>query len=149
MRGQSAAESLNAATKATDRTSAAEAEKEQTVKSGESERKAETATHAVNSTEKPAAKSGTKSAAAAEKNSSRSGYAIQIMASDKRISSDDRQFGAYRGKVECYEGAGALKYKYCYGEFSTRAEAQRNLSAVRRTFRDAFVVRYENGRIAK
>ena len=37
MRGQSAAESLNAATKATDRTSAAEAEKEQTVKSGESE----------------------------------------------------------------------------------------------------------------
>ena len=80
---------------------------------------------------------------------SRSGYAIQIMASDKRISSDDRQFGAYRGKVECYEGAGALKYKYCYGEFSTLAEAQRNLSAVRRTFRDAFVVRYENGRIAK
>ncbi len=149
MRGQSAAESLNAATKATDRTSAAEAEKEQSVKSGESERKAETATQAVNSTEKPAAKSGTKSAAAAEKNSSRSGYAIQIMASDKRISSDDRQFGAYRGKVECYEGAGALKYKYCYGEFSTRAEAQRNLSAVRRTFRDAFVVRYENGRIAK
>ena len=149
MRGQSAAESLNAATKATDRTSAAEAEKEQSVKSGESERKAETATQAVNSTEKPAAKSGTKSAAAAEKNSSRSGYAIQIMASDKRISSDDRQFGAYRGKVECYEGAGALKYKYCYGEFSTRAEAQRNLAAVRRTFRDAFVVRYENGRIAK
>ena len=140
---------LTDAATAAHRTSAAEAEKEQSVKSGESERKAETATQAVNSTEKPAAKSGTKSAAAAEKNSSRSGYAIQIMASDKRISSDDRQFGAYRGKVECYEGAGALKYKYCYGEFSTRAEAQRNLAAVRRTFRDAFVVRYENGRIAK
>lgn len=147
MRGQSAAESLNAAAGGSGKTPASE--KTSAAKNGDSERRTETAKPAVNSTEKPAAKSGTKSAAAAEKNSSRSGYAIQIMASDKRISSDDRQFGAYRGKVECYEGAGALKYKYCYGEFSTRAEAQRNLAAVRRTFRDAFVVRYENGRIAK
>lgn len=80
---------------------------------------------------------------------SRSGYAIQIMASDKKVDSRDREFGPYRGKVDCYEGAGALKYKYCYGEFPTRAEAQRNLAAVRRSFRDAFVVRYEDGRIVK
>lgn len=80
---------------------------------------------------------------------SRSGYAIQIMASDKKVDSRDREFGPYRGKVDCYEGAGALKYKYCYGEFPTRAEAQRNLAAVRRLFRDAFVVRYEDGRIVK
>lgn len=147
MRGQSAAESLNAAAGGSGKTPASE--KTSAAKNGDGERSTETAKPTVNSTEKTTAKSGTKSAAAAEKNSSRSGYAIQIMASDKRISSDDRQFGAYRGKVECYEGAGALKYKYCYGEFSTRAEAQRNLAAVRRTFRDAFVVRYENGRIAK
>ena len=80
---------------------------------------------------------------------SRSGYAIQIMASDKKVDSRDREFGPYRGKVDCYEGAGALKYKYCYGEFPTRAEAQRSLAAVRRSFRDAFVVRYEDGRIVK
>lgn len=147
MRGQSAAESLNSAAGGSGKTPASE--KTPAAKNGDGERSTETAKPAVNSTEKTAAKSGTKSAAAAEKKNARSGYAIQIMASDKRISSDDRQFGAYRGKVECYEGAGALKYKYCYGEFSTRAEAQRNLAAVRRTFRDAFVVRYENGRIAK
>ena len=146
VRGQSAAESLNAAAKEADKTPAAD--KASAEKRGESKR--ETAKPAVNGAEKTAARSEAKSAAVeAEKKSSRSGYAIQIMASDKRISSDDRQFGTYRGKVECYEGAGALKYKYCYGEFSTRAEAQRNLAAVRRTFRDAFVVRYENGRIAK
>lgn len=146
VRGQSAAESLNAAAKEADKTPAAETKP--VAKEGESKRG--TAKPAVNSTEKTTAKSETKSAAVeTEKKSQRSGYAIQIMASDKRISTDDRQFGTYRGKVECYEGAGALKYKYCYGEFSTRAEAQRNLAAVRRTFRDAFVVRYENGRIAK
>lgn len=77
------------------------------------------------------------------------GYAIQLLASDKRVSVNDSQFKSYRGKVACYEGSGVLKYKYCYGEYSTRAEAQRNLSAVRRSFKDAFVVHYENGRIVK
>lgn len=139
MRGQSAAESLNAAAKGTDDAAAVKQDKQE-------EKPTEKRVEKPTATAKSEAKSA---AAAADDKSTRSGYAIQIMASDKRISSDDRQFGAYRGKVECYEGAGALKYKYCYGEFATRAEAQRNLAAVRRTFRDAFVVRYENGRIAK
>ena len=42
-----------------------------------------------------------------------------------------------------------LKYKYCYGEYSTAAEANRHLAEVRRSFKDAFVVRYEGDRIAK
>ena len=77
------------------------------------------------------------------------GYAIQLLASDKRVSGNDQQFKSYRGKVECYEGGGVLKYKYCYGEYKSREEAQRNLSTIRRTFKDAFVVHYKDGRIVK
>lgn len=77
------------------------------------------------------------------------GYTIQLLASDKRVSGNDSQFKSYRGKVECYEGSGVLKYKYCYGEYKSREEAQRNLSTIRRTFKDAFVVHYKDGRIVK
>ena len=77
------------------------------------------------------------------------GYAIQLLASDKKISGNDSQFKSYRGKVECYIGSGALKYKYCYGNYSTRDEAQRNLSSVRKIFSGAFVVHFSDGRIVK
>ena len=77
------------------------------------------------------------------------GYAIQLLASDKRVKSTDSQFKSYRGKVKCYIGGGVLKYKYCYGTFATRAEAQRNLAEVRRSFKDAFVVHYNDDRIVK
>ena len=80
---------------------------------------------------------------------SKSGYAIQLLASDKKINGSDKQFKEYRSKVECYEGSGVLKYKYCYGSYATREEAQRNLAAVRKSFKDAFVVRYSNGVIVK
>ena len=42
-----------------------------------------------------------------------------------------------------------LKYKYCYGNFATRAEAQRKLSEVKHTFKDAFVVQYNGENIVK
>ncbi|MBE6187014.1 MAG: N-acetylmuramoyl-L-alanine amidase [Rikenellaceae bacterium] len=77
------------------------------------------------------------------------GYAIQLLASDKRVNSTDSQFKSYKGKVKCYIGGGVLKYKYCYGTFATRAEAQRNLAEVRRSFKDAFVVHYNDDRIVK
>lgn len=77
------------------------------------------------------------------------GYAIQLLASDKRVKSTDSQFKSYKGKVKCYIGGGVLKYKYCYGAFATRAEAQRNLAEVRRSFKDAFVVHYNDDRIVK
>lgn len=77
------------------------------------------------------------------------GYAIQVLASNKQISPNDAQLKSYRGKVKCYIGAGALKYKYCYGSYSTRAEAQRNLATLRRTFSGAFVVHYDDGKIVK
>lgn len=80
---------------------------------------------------------------------SQTGYAIQLLASDKKLKTSDAQFKTYRGKVKCYEGSGVLKYKYCYGEFATRAEAQRNVAAVRKIFKDAFVIHYSDGKIVK
>ena len=91
----------------------------------------------------------TKAVESAATQKSKSGYAIQLLASDKKIKESDKQFKEYRSKVECYEGSGVLKYKYCYGNFATREEAQRNLATVRRSFKDAFVVRYSNGAIVK
>ena len=77
------------------------------------------------------------------------GYAIQLLASDKKISTSDSQFKSYRGKVKCYVGSGVLKYKYCYGNYATQGEAQRNLSGIRKIFKGAFVVHYNDGRIVK
>lgn len=77
------------------------------------------------------------------------GYAIQVLASEKKININDGQFKSCRGKVKCYEGTGALKYKYCFGEYGSRAEAQSNLATLRRTFSGAFVVHYKDGKIIK
>jgi N-acetylmuramoyl-L-alanine amidase len=77
------------------------------------------------------------------------GYTIQLLASDKKIKTSDSQFKTYRNKVKCYIGGGTLKYKYCYGEFASRAEAQRKLSDVKRAFKDAFVVHYNGENIVK
>ena len=99
--------------------------------------------------QEPAQKPAAKAVESATPQKSKSGYAIQLLASDKKIKESDKQFKEYRSKVECYEGSGVLKYKYCYGSFVTREEAQRNLAAVRKSFKDAFVVRYSNGAIVK
>ena len=77
------------------------------------------------------------------------GYAIQVLASDKKVSLNDSQFKSYRGRVKCYEGAGALKYKYCFGEYSSSVEAQRQLATLRQTFKGAFVVHFKDGKIVK
>ena len=76
-----------------------------------------------------------------------SGYTIQLLASDKQVNSSDKQFKSYRSKVKCYVGGGVLKYKYCYGSFSTRQQAQRQLAEVRKSFKDAFIVHYEGSNI--
>ena len=99
--------------------------------------------------QEPVQKPAAKAVESATPQKSKSGYAIQLLASDKKIKESDKQFKEYRSKVECYEGSGVLKYKYCYGSFATREEAQRNLAAVRKSFKDAFVVRYSNGAIVK
>ncbi|MBO5400048.1 MAG: N-acetylmuramoyl-L-alanine amidase [Alistipes sp.] len=99
--------------------------------------------------ESVAAKATAKETVKEQAAKSAEGYAIQLLASDKRVSGNDPQFKSYRGNVECYEGSGVLKYKYCYGEYKSREEAQRNLSTIRRTFKDAFVVHFKDGRIVR
>ena len=78
-----------------------------------------------------------------------SGYAIQVAASSRKIDLRDPQFKSYRGKVRILEGAGALKYKYCYGEFATQAEAQSHLAELKKSFPGAFVVAYKGGSLVK
>ena len=87
-----------------------------------------------------------KAASAAQ---AQSGYTIQLLASDKVIKESDSQFKDYRSKVVRYTGGGVLKYKYCYGSYPTRQAAQSDLAAVKRSFKDAFIVRYEGENIVK
>ena len=70
-------------------------------------------------------------------------YAIQLMASVKRIPTDHPELKSYRGKVWILEGTSALKYKYCYGNFADKATAQKHIEAVRREFPQAFIISYE------
>lgn len=121
---------------------------EQTV-AKEEPKKAESASEEPKKAESVAAKATAKETVKEQAAKSAEGYAIQLLASDKRVSGNDSQFKSYRGKVECYEGSGVLKYKYCYGEYKSREEAQRNLSTIRRTFKDAFVVHFKDGRIVR
>ena len=67
-------------------------------------------------------------------------YTVQVMASASRIPVNSSQFRTYRGKVRQYTSEGRFPYKYCVGEFESRAAAQRKAAEVRRTFPDAFVV---------
>ena len=84
-------------------------------------------------------KSGSKSAADSA-GSEPLRYTVQVMASAKAVSVNSTQFRAYRGRVKQYASQGRFPYKYCVGEFESRAEAQRKAAEVRKTFPDAFVV---------
>ena len=86
---------------------------------------------------------------AVEQSKADEGYTIQLLASDKRVKENDVQFKSYRGNVRCIVGGGVLKYKYCYGSFESRSEAQKQLSKVRREFKDAFVIRYSGDRVVQ
>ena len=70
-------------------------------------------------------------------------YAIQLMASVKRIPTDHPELKSLRGKVWVLEGAGSLKYKYCYGDFADKATAQGHIEGVRKEFPQAFIITYD------
>lgn len=70
-------------------------------------------------------------------------YAIQLMASVKKIPTDHPELKGYRGKVWILESSSsALKYKYCYGDFADKATAQREIEVVRKEFPQAFIITY-------
>ena len=71
------------------------------------------------------------------------GYAIQVMASAKSISTSHPEFKSYAGKVWEYEATGTLKYKYCIGKYESKEEAQKASQKVREEFPQAFIVAYD------
>lgn len=75
------------------------------------------------------------------------GYTIQVMASATSLSVDRSEFKTYRGKVKEYRAQGRYSYKYCYGTYSSKGAAAADLAAVRRVFKDAYVVHFEGGEI--
>ncbi len=77
------------------------------------------------------------------------GYTIQVLASTKRLKSNDWQFKSYKNKVIELRSAGRYRYKYCVGRYKTQAEAKRALPQVKKSFGDAYVVRYEGDSIVQ
>ncbi len=77
------------------------------------------------------------------------GYTIQLISSSYSVDVNDYQFKAYKGKVKELIGSGKYKYKYCYGEYATSADAKKDLVEVRKSFKDAYVVRFKGSEIVK
>lgn len=75
------------------------------------------------------------------------GYTIQLISSLSEVDIYDYQFKGYKGRVRLLMGSGRYKYKYCYGSYATRDAAKRDLAAVQKTFKDAYVVYFEGDNI--
>ena len=70
-------------------------------------------------------------------------YTIQLMASVSKVSTNSSELKSYKGKVWILEGTSTLKYKYCYGEFSSKELAQKHIAEVRKEFPQAFIVAFD------
>ena len=70
-------------------------------------------------------------------------FTIQLMASAKHISTSHAEFKSYRGKVWEHIGSGSLQYKYCVGDYATKAIAQEHIKEVRKEFPQAFIISFE------
>lgn len=71
------------------------------------------------------------------------GYTIQLLSARGEVSVNDSQFKIYRGDVWYYvASSGAFKYKYCYGKFATKSQAEQELKRARGSFKDAYIVEY-------
>ncbi len=84
---------------------------------------------------------------AAVKDASGKGYTIQLISSKSEVDINDSQFKEYRGRVMLVMGVGTWKYKYCYGSYASAEAAKSDLAEVRKTFKDAYLVRYEAGKL--
>lgn len=69
-------------------------------------------------------------------------YKIQILTSDKKLSSASRMFKGYKD-ISFYEEKGL--YKYTYGEYTDFDTAKRQRRNVAKDFKDAFIVAFKNG----
>lgn len=76
-------------------------------------------------------------------------YTVQVLASAQTVPTLSARFKSYRNKVKQYTAEGRFRYKYCVGEYDTRAAAQKRLAEVRKVFPDAFVVSCRGTQIVK
>lgn len=76
-----------------------------------------------------------------------SGYTIQLLASPKSISLSSAELKNYRGKCKMYTASGRFCYKYCYGTYPSKQAAAADLKEVRKSFKDAYVVRFSGSEI--
>ncbi len=75
------------------------------------------------------------------------GYTIQLISATHEVDTNDYQFKGYKGRVRLLMSTGRYKYKYCYGSYASREAAKRDLEEVKKTFKDAYVVRFKGGNI--
>ena len=104
-----------------------------------------TATQAQESKPEPSTTTATTATTqkAATQKSTTKRFTIQLMASAKPVSTSHAEFKSYRGKVWEHIGGGSLKYKYCVGDYATKAVAQEHIKAVRKEFPQAFIISFE------
>lgn len=75
------------------------------------------------------------------------GYTIQLISSMVEVDTKDYQFKEYKGRVMQLMGSGKYKYKYCYGTYASKEDTAKDLAEVRKSFKDAYVVRFKDGKI--
>lgn len=69
-------------------------------------------------------------------------FKVQILTSDKKLSSGSKYFKGYKN-VECFKEKGL--YKYTYGESTSFKEIMRIRRQILKDFKDAFVVAFKDG----
>lgn len=75
------------------------------------------------------------------------GYTIQLCASKTRIAPNSSEFKSYRGRVREFITDGTFCYKYCTGVFTSKEEAERSLKEVRKVFKSAYVIGFDNNKL--
>ena len=71
-------------------------------------------------------------------------YKIQILAGRSKLSANSREFKGLKGVERHKDGR---IYKYTYGSTTDPGEAEKILRRVQRKFKDAFIVKYKDGKL--
>ena len=98
----------------------------------------------------PTSKPATTTTTASKPTQSVSGttfYTIQVLSSTKRVSKNSLEFKTYKGKATEYITDSKFKYKYCIGKYGSQSEANKALIQMRKTFKDAYVVGVNGGKL--
>lgn len=96
----------------------------------------------------PVQSTATASSSRGKSKATKRSYTVQILASAKPVEAGNAEFKSYRNKVREIRGGGALKYKYCVGDYADKAAAQEAAKRIRTEFPSAFIVTLDDGAIA-